>query len=239
KIDWIEVDLDSIKTESTIIHLAARAGLENDINILSNNLKCDLEVAEFAIKYGHRVVYVSTNNVYKKQINCTIGDEIRSRKEPYGLSKYLGECLFSYLPDEKYVILRLADVFGFGQKHSNFFKAIEKTILGEGSFKFTDRGDKLRSYIYIDEMISLLDHVININIFDGGIYNICHRESCSLVDIYYAIFNETPEFNEGQLTSSYDYRTMKQSQCFGYQYRYSLSDALNHYHSRCRKNRTL
>ncbi|HCJ7299208.1 TPA: SDR family oxidoreductase, partial [Vibrio cholerae] len=161
KIDWIEVDLDSIKTESTIIHLAARAGLENDINILSNNLKCDLEVAEFAIKYGHRVVYVSTNNVYKKQINCTIGDEIRSRKEPYGLSKYLGECLFSYLPDEKYVILRLADVFGFGQKHSNFFKAIEKTILGEGSFKFTDRGDKLRSYIYIDEMISLLDHVIN------------------------------------------------------------------------------
>lgn len=229
KLGWVEASLESITQPCTILHLAANANINSDdVKILANNILCDLEVIEVAKKYGHRIIYASTNNVYKKQLGCIVTDSILPF-EKYGLSKYLGEQLLSSLPSSQYIILRLADVFGSGQKHGNFFKAIERKMLGLGDFNFLNRGDKLRSYIYIYELISLIDYVMDVDTFDGYIYNICHNTSYSLLDIYCTIIGPPTSYVASELESCYDYRTMEQSDFFGYKYKFDLKDALLHY----------
>ncbi len=229
RTEWVEESLDSIDFPCTIIHLAANANIgSNDVKLLANNISCDLTVIDAVKRHGHRIVYASTNNVYNKQLDCKVTDS-GVPSEQYGLSKFLGEHLLFSLPSRQYIILRLADVFGRGQSHGNFFKAIEKKLLGLGDFTFSNRGDKLRSYIYIEELIFLLDHVVDVDAFDGGIYNICHNDYLSLFDIHCLIMGSPSSYSVSELNNCFDYRTMKQSEVFGYKYKFDLKDALISY----------
>lgn len=223
--DWKETNLDFITEPCTIIHLAAKADIKDgSVNLLRNNTIADLCVIDSCVKYGHRLVYASTNNVYPLKVNCRQGEN-HIPNDSYSLSKFVGEKLLKLLPASQYIILRLADVFGYGQKYGNFFKALEHAISKGQQFNLTDRGDKLRSYIYIDELVDILIYSCLIDKYDGGIYNICHKEPLSLFDISLALLGDVLANNE----SSYDYRTMEQSCFFDYKYQFTMKEALARY----------
>lgn len=223
--DWCELSIENILEPCTIVHLAAKADIKDgSISLLKNNTNVDLLILEQCIANNHRILYMSTNNVYPLKMNCD-EEDCYTPRDSYSLSKFVGEQFLKILPDNQYIVLRLADVFGSKQKHGNFFKAIEHALSNHKPFELTNRGDKLRSYIYIDELVNILEYSFRINEFDGGTYNICHNEPLSLFDILLVAFNRVDE----NVKSSYDYRTMKQSTFFDYSYNFTMQEALSEY----------
>ncbi|MDE1330742.1 NAD-dependent epimerase/dehydratase family protein [Vibrio aestuarianus] len=223
--DWCESNIENILEPCTIVHLAAKADIKDgSVNLLKNNINVDLHILEQCCANSHRIIYISTNNVYPLKLNCDEEDG-QPPKDSYSLSKFVGEHFLKVLPINQYIVLRLADVFGSKQKHGNFFKAIEYSLYHNQPFKLINRGDKLRSYIYIDELVNILEYSFGIDEFDGRTYNICHNEPLSLYDILTIAFNSV----HVNTKSSYDYRTMKQSAFFDYSYKFTIQEALNEY----------
>jgi nucleoside-diphosphate-sugar epimerase len=91
-------------------------------------------------------------------------------------------------------ILRIADVFGVGQKHGRFFSELIDAALHKRSFTLFGSGAKTRSYIGVEDLtrffLSLLTNeesgplhkIINV-CYDGGISNL------TIAKIWSGVFN--------------------------------------------------
>ena len=231
--DWVEVELSELENEQaplTLVHLASIANKNNDdINTYIENVALDLAVIKFICNSAHRLVFISGNNVYPKMTNAKISDA-DGGEDFYSKSKFSTENILRHIPKDKYIILRLADVFGCNQRHGAFFKSLEKSIeLSKPISKFGN-GYKLRSYIYIEELVLLIFHISNVQRFNGEIFNISHPKSLYISEIIDVIslnanldiLNVPYESNE-----KHDIRTMNNANVFNYKYTYTIETALN------------
>ena len=92
------------------------------------------------------------------------------KNNKYGISKYIGEKLVSYILQEKSCIVRIADVYGPNQNHGNLIKGIISNIENKENLKLYGEGKRQRDYIYIDDVIQGLEFIYENNL--KGVYNL-------------------------------------------------------------------
>lgn len=151
--DFVDADFGSLPTGSLIVHLASN--MNNTASALTENVLIDSFVLEEVNNKHRGLVYASTNNVYTYALNCRTTDNLRCN-DYYSASKVMGEKLFEDMMQAPYVSVRIADVFGIGQKHGNFFKALEQSVRQKTSIMQYGAGHKRRTFIHITDLVQLL-----------------------------------------------------------------------------------
>lgn len=236
--DWVSISLIDLPPGFRLFHLAAVAALnENSDNIIENNVGLDLDVVNHARSKNLKLVYFSSNNVYPLKVNCDI-DDAQFNRGPYSQAKYIGEYLVETLEKDFFVILRLADVFGKGQKHGNFFRAIEVSLSNGHKLQLYGRGNKLRSYIYIEELVELMIYIASAEtrlVFNGGKFNVGFQATATNFELMHMVSKfsslgiEEVEYPLDKEKS--DIRTVDVTTEVipGYQYKYTLTEALQEY----------
>jgi nucleoside-diphosphate-sugar epimerase len=163
------------------IHLASKVTSLKDS--LTNNLKIDLDVLSVCEEKKYCLIYASGNNVYPFKKNCDLSTPLKIN-DYYSASKIFTENLITDLYNVNAYILRIADVFGLGQRQGNFFKSIYESVLNNKEITIYGKGSKIRSYIYVKDLVNLLDYLgSEKNKETYGIYNVNYSKSYSLNDI--------------------------------------------------------
>ncbi|WP_122751472.1 NAD-dependent epimerase/dehydratase family protein [Pseudomonas atacamensis] len=211
--DFVETDFAKLPAGSLIVHLAAN--MNNASSALSENTLIDTFVLEQVNEKHRGLIYASTNNVYPYALNCSTNDTLRCN-DYYSASKVFGEKLFEDLIRVPFVSVRIADVFGIGQKHGNFFKAIEQGIRQKTCISQYGAGLKRRTYIHIADLAELLKWIATDG-FDLAsttrVLNTGYADSASIAEIValaagltgLEVINKSIEHD----LSAFDVRTMR------------------------------
>lgn len=234
--------LENVPVETQLIHCAATIGSSRDC--LINNASIDSFVFETCVSKNLSVVYCSTNNVYPLARDCRTSSRIHG-SDYYSVSKISGESLFQSRPNLKSVIIRIGDVFGAGQRHGNLFKAIASSISNNQPLRLFGKGAKVRSFIHIDEIVSLIRFVSE-ELASGRevepVVNGSLHDAASVRDIVEYIGKQAnleiitiPQNND---TSDQDVRSMVPFSHENYEPKFrSLWDSLDHYIHSCLTSR--
>lgn len=237
---FVRKDLAIITEPMVIIHCAAM--VDYKYSCLLENAAIDNFVFETAKKQQHKILYCSTNNVYPMAQSCGIHTNVKAN-EYYSLSKINGEMLLRDIYKIPYGIIRIGDVFGRGQKHGNFFKALESSLSQNKPLNLYGSGLKIRNYIYVDELVNYiiyLTHKLHNNELAAFTTNAAYTEAVSVAEIVNYIHQKTnlpinlvPVDND---QSHKDLRTLDMRELFGYEFKYKdMWGALDHYISECQK----
>jgi nucleoside-diphosphate-sugar epimerase len=145
--------LTDLPSNIRLIHCAA--SISNTRECLIANSSIDSLVFETCLSKKISVVYCSTNNVYPHQMDCTPEGTVFA-SDYYSVSKLCGEHLFRSNPNLDSIILRIGDVFGYGQRQGNLFKAIASSVSNQQPLKLFGKGCKVRSFIHVNEIAQLI-----------------------------------------------------------------------------------
>tara|TARA_B110000495_G_C22715173_1_gene420363 strand:- start:39 stop:716 length:678 start_codon:yes stop_codon:yes gene_type:complete len=161
-----------MKNHDLVIHLAAKTDVINSVNNPDDTFETNVKGTQNILDSCNfnnisKIIAISSAAIYKNSVNSV--DEASTAKplSPYGQSKLDMENII-IKSKINYVILRLFNVYGNGQKHGvivNFKKNISENkpliIFGDGT--------SIRDFIHIDDVI---DGVILSIESESGIYNI-------------------------------------------------------------------
>ena len=237
--DFQQAELTDLPDELIVLHLAA--AISNSLDALAGNIQRDaLLIAQVQARHAG-IIYASTNNVYPYAIDCHVGDGLRCN-DYYSASKVVGEKLVQDMLGKPFCIVRIADVFGVGQRHGNLFRAIERAISGQTALKKYGLGLKRRSYIYEPELSSLLVHLAQCmanNLVVPSVINACYDESPTVAELIATVASLTQlpveEVEVAGDKSFLDIRTMRAGPFGTYRSRWpSLTKAVEDYIQRCR-----
>ncbi|MBN7777450.1 SDR family oxidoreductase [Nitratireductor aquimarinus] len=225
--------LDELCSGCTVLHLAAATDGGNRETLLSN-LEMDTYLADWAEDNEARVVYASGNCVYANSIDCDVEDCLRPL-DYYSASKIFGETLLRERLRERCCILRIGDVFGVGQRHGALFNAIERLIVNREPLVQIGDGLKLRTYIYIEELVRQIAYaaaMISEN-RGSGTYNVGHAEALTVRDLL-ARLSELADLpidtSRAQADrSNLDVRSMRIAPLPGYTATFTMDTALQDY----------
>lgn len=225
------IDLSECPEDATLVHLASRVGNFDSASAISN-VSMDINVFDQCQRGNVKLIYASSNNVYPLKISCSVNEPVLptdwyswskvSAEKAIGLTKYT-------FPAR---VLRIADVFGPRQRHGNFFMAIEQSVNNKSPFTFNPSAHKIRSYIFIEELINVIQHLVKDSWLDKVTLNICHKSSLSLVEIIDQLQSmglDTDIAKKESQNIPIDARTMIQSEIKGYTYKLDLTKALGVY----------
>ena len=221
-----------------LIHLAAHTS--NEIEIFKDNLSVDVEIINFCKKNNIKLIYASTNNVYPLGVNLKETDPVFS-KDFYGLSKIAGECLIQNQTNEiEYIILRIGDVFGKNQRYGNFFKMVASCIENGNPITLYGTGSKVRSYIYIQDLVRVLDFFINnFSPLSNNIYNVCYSEALSIYNIIMRVADYAKlKIEPKEYPEQFDSRTMDNQKLIDtkFPFLFNIDQALVHYMEEIKKH---
>jgi len=218
------------ETFDVFVHLAARIGEETDF--FRYNLSLDARVFSYCRKHNKKIIYASSNNVYPLAEGCGEKETPMHGQGYYSLSKVAGETLLDALGLE-YAALRIGDVFGPGQKYGNFFQAIEKAVREKGVLSLYGKGVKIRSYIYISELVRVIKFFLsNPDKISGATYNVCFDTPYSVAQIVEAVSVKADlPIKTVPFEDKSDTRTMKNDflKSVGYRFELNIDEALGTY----------
>jgi nucleoside-diphosphate-sugar epimerase len=232
------IAFDDVPDGAVVIHCAAIVAASP--TSLVQNVEIDAAVVEAVNQRHAGLVYASTNNVFPLGLNH------RAETPPtfldyYGAGKAFGEMLVRNLGRKPFCIARIGDVFGAGQRHGNFFRAIEAALRDRTPLKLFGEGQKLRSYIYNPELGRMLLHFAS-EIASGAdvpaTVNVCYpdpmtvREIVTLVAERSALAIEPVAMANDQ--SAKDIRTMVPGPLGNYTFAWpTFAASLEDYVARC------
>ncbi len=207
RIDFLKGDLSNSnflykfpKKIDEILHLAGQSSgeksFDNPILDLNKNTKASLNLINYGIENNvNRILYASSMSVYGNQKKAKVKEKnILNPLSCYGVSKLAVEkYLDVYKKKLPYVILRMFNVYGFGQDFNNLkqgmvsiylAQALKKNeIIVKGSLKRT------RDLIYIDDVVKIWIKILKNEKLFNKIYNLGTGKSTSVEKILNEIKN--------------------------------------------------
>lgn len=210
QIEWTRGDirysseLDMVVDDyDVIIHLAAQTSGEKSFDLpeydMDTNLKGTFNVFRFAKKCNAKLmINMSSMSVYGDVAHNTLVDEsyCPSPVSLYGTTKLAAENMLQALSREEslpVISLRLFNAFGEGQDLTELKQGMVSIYLAY--FLYHDevivKGslDRVRDFIYIDDLIRALIAVIDSKTRQTNTYNLCNSESISVFRILDSIKN--------------------------------------------------
>ncbi len=193
-------DLQKIPSQVEIIfHLAAdpevRLTMTNAASIFKNNIISTYNLLEWASKTAaHTIVFTSSSAVYG---DATIIPTPESHPcipiSLYGASKVACESLISaycYTYNKRGIAIRLANIVGPSTTHGILFDMIKKLKNNSKELEILGDGNQNKSYLYIDDCISGIIHLLEHSNTNFDIYNLGSDSQVSVKEIVDIILNE-------------------------------------------------
>ena len=231
--ECVVMDIADVKYLDVLIHFAAK--VDDASQSYVNNISLDLEMLQICKFFDAHLLYASTNNVYPYARDCNVMTQTKIN-DFYSASKIHAEELIQHFFYANTTILRLGDVFGLGQKHGNMFRAIEVSIKENKALRLYGRGLKIRSYIYLKDLIGLLQFFVvgKTYVHHGNkTYNISYAEPLSVGDIVEYVATKAnlsvDVVSTASLNEKLDFRTMLFNGVDGYQFDFNVWGALDDY----------
>ena len=147
-----------------IFHLAALTDLEKcekNVNMAyAVNAQATKNAAQIARKYGAKLVYVSSSNVFDGSKQWFTEDDEPRPINVYGLTKYVGELMVKYYATD-YIIIRLGWLMGGGPlRDTKFVAKIVDQIVG-GKKELHALSDKFGTVSYTRDVALQLETLLN------------------------------------------------------------------------------
>ncbi len=145
-----------------VIHLAAITAhkdiVDNKYSTLATNLQGTMNVLDCFNRYckNAQFIYTSTGKVYGNTNEMPISEKAQvNPTNILGKSKYIAERLVDFyaIPENKYLICRIFNIFGENQKKSFVIPTILEQIKEGHDLVLGNLEDK-RDYLYVDDLVS-------------------------------------------------------------------------------------
>jgi len=189
--------IDEIKPE-IIIHLAAIVDLSRNFDIANKcidiNIKGTLNLLE-AVRKQHvkKFIFTSTEEIYGNNSIPFTEEQIPCPPSPYSVSKIAGEQLCKQYANElnfSLAIFRLATFYGPQVKPPRLISQIILKALKNQDI-LLNLGKKKRDYLYIDDVYSAFDAVLNQSKQSINLFNLGGGAMFSLKEVVDIILNIT------------------------------------------------
>ncbi len=172
----------------SVLHLAACLDSKNDSLLFQSNIVgvynllrlCQENNVSYVCFTSGNTVY-GENSTHKHLETDSLAPSLKNR---YAISKLYGELMVRQILDAspiKYSIVRIGDIYGPMQKTGALLKAVVKNIQSGQPQKLYGIGDRTRDYIYIDDVVAGLKHIIKNNL--QGTYNLATGVGTSVSEI--------------------------------------------------------
>jgi len=185
-----------VKTNSIkfIMHFAAQTHVDNSFgnsfSFTHNNIYGTHVLLESARINGiRRFIHVSTDEVYGEtpsgREDAFTEESLLKPTNPYSATKAAAEMLVTAYAQSynlPVVITRGNNVYGPGQYPEKVIPLFITRAIGGERLPVHGKGDSLRSYIYIDDVVEAFDIILHMG-KTGEIYNIGTRKEHSVLDI--------------------------------------------------------
>ena len=171
--------------QDIVIHLAAitdaTSSFDKPKEVERNNLRATKIVSEMCSQYNIKLIFISSTSVYGSQSGLV--DEDCSKKNllpqsPYAKTKLKEEeaiKLISKKNNLKYVICRFGTIYGTSEGmrfHTAVNKFCWQAVMGEPITIWKTALNQKRPYLYLEDAVNSLIHIIKKNLFNGEVYNI-------------------------------------------------------------------
>lgn len=128
----------------------------SEISDLNDDISCNLQIFDFFLKNKNIDKFI-----FLSSAGALDGDLILNN---YALSKHFMEkCIFKNSNSRNSIVLRCSNIYGSSQKFKNNQGIIPKLIecyQNSDAFNVWGDGETKKNYLYIDDLITLLDKVI-------------------------------------------------------------------------------
>ncbi|MGB2521168.1 NAD-dependent epimerase/dehydratase family protein [Shewanella algae] len=182
-------DKEKLKSIDVVIHVGAytpkNSSQINDLKGCNSNIFFTEFLLNLNIRNLKKIIYFSTLDVYECQ--GVISEDSRVNPNSlYGMSKYYCERLileYSKQHNIQCKILRVGHVYGPGEE--NYQKLIPVSIKKISTGKMIELwgdGNELRSYIYVDDVVSACLNAIELNV-NYELFNIVSSKAISILEL--------------------------------------------------------
>ncbi len=174
-------DLDEIiKDHDVVINCTGQ--ITSPINkSLQLNTRGIKNIAEPALKYGKRIIQLSSVSVYG---TTKYADEttLMNPETPYAALKTFSEFIIeSILPPEQFMILRLSNLFGENQK-KGIVAYLLRSFHADRKLQFNNNGSLMRYYLHVDDCAKSIAQFIRLTDISGA-YNVVGRYGYTVKEI--------------------------------------------------------
>lgn len=163
---WRMHEIFRVSKPEIVIHLAAQPSLlesvKNPHYDAMVNIIGTINLLKLSVKYGvERFIFSSTSAVMNVnyQIEGSPFSSVCFPNSPYGISKLSAELYIEHLMPEKYVNLRLANVYGSRQmplgENQLIPRAIRHALYGD-EFEVSGDGEQTRDFIYVEDVANAI-----------------------------------------------------------------------------------
>ncbi len=189
---------EALHSVDVVIHLAAQTMQRNThplkVSSFYNanvNLTENLLLAATTNKVA-KVIQMSSNSVYSSANSLPYQEDDHPIPSTiYGVSKLYAEKLGEYIGSKtglNVISLRLARLFGFGERESVVFTKFMKLAIAKQPLQIWGKGETKVEYLYVRDAVSAILTAIENNIANGN-YNVGVNKNYSVIEIAEAINN--------------------------------------------------
>lgn len=185
--------LNKIENIDIVLHFAAKTfvpdSFDNPYEFYKFNMESTLNIAEFCrTKKVKKLIYLNSYTYGNPQYLPIDEKHPLAFHSPYNKSKYLAEnLLINYLENITNVVsLRLFNIYGPNQDDNFLIPTILKQIEGN-NINVKDLEPK-RDYLYIEDLLNLLDLIIKKDSLNG-VFNVGSGKSYSVKEIIDTVLN--------------------------------------------------
>lgn len=207
----VESLISILEDVDIVIHLAAQTmSRTTDSLKISSFYFPNVLLTENILNASHKAsvksVYImSSNNVYSLDDNLPYSESHAIiSSTPYGISKVYAEILGEYFSQKtsvKVISLRLARLFGYGERDSVIFTKFMNQAVSNQTLEVWGTGETSIEYLYVKDAVSAIYNAILQDI-PSGIYNVGVNKTYTISDIAYAINDVT--CNKGGIKFLYE-----------------------------------
>ncbi|MEM0011146.1 MAG: NAD-dependent epimerase/dehydratase family protein [Candidatus Bathyarchaeia archaeon] len=164
----------ALKGVDVVVHAAAYVSIRESMRkpalYFRNNVEGTTNVAKACLDNGVKLmIYLSSAAVYGEPASLPVSEtHLTNPTSPYGLSKLMGEEVVRFYSKYglKYVILRLFNVYGFGQSKAYagvITRFIERAVKGLPPIIYGD-GNQTRDFIHVNDVSEAIKRAIENNV---------------------------------------------------------------------------
>ena len=182
-----------------VIHLAAMLGVKRTetkkLDTLNINIQGTVNILAECVKEKiKKIVFASSSEVYGDQVKLPISEENPlSPKSIYAVTKLAGEEYVKAYNNRyglEYSIVRFFNVYGPAQVAEFVMPRFIKRVLDNKPPRVYDRGDQIRSFCYVDDVVKGIFLALINNKASSEIFNIGNdKEPITVRDLAYKVIS--------------------------------------------------